>query len=257
MSSPPPLRLRFVLAAATVGAAVLAPTSPGRAEIINTTDANAVAAFQEGAEIESFDSAPLVGQSVSSYDGNQQCAAASQFSSRDGATFPTFHSGGASPNDPVGNPGTPICIAAPSGGIAGDVVSGANVAAPLVINTDVLWTGVDGVAFMEVIFPEEADRVGFWIPHGSVTLTLRDRTGSNLATGDVDVTGEEGSFIGIARDSADIAVAAMVAAGGATAFTIDDFTSVVPAPEPAAPLALAAGALVLGLAGRRRQAREV
>ena len=44
----------------------------------------------------------------------------------------------------------------------------------------------------------------------------------------------------------------LVGAGGATAFTIDDFTSVVPAPEPAAPLALAAGALVLGVAARRR-----
>lgn len=234
--------------------ALLAAGSPSEAEIIATTNAGDVAAFQTGADVESFDT--LVGQSVSSYDPGQECAPASQFSSRDGTSFPTFHSGGASPGDPVGNPGTPIGIVAPSGAIAGDVVSGANVAAPLVIFTDVLWSSPDGGAFMEVIFPEgeEVERVGFWVTHGTIQLFLRDRNGSNLTTGDTEVSGDAGFFIGIRRDTADIAVAALV--GGGNPFTFDDFTSAAPVPEASGPLALAAGALVLALAGRRGGSRR-
>ena len=226
----------------------LASAVPAAAEIISTTNTAAVATFSDGADVEHFDD--LQGTSLSNYGAGQTIDPASEFHTRDGAKYPTFHSGGASPSDPVGNPGSPIGIVAPSGGIAGDVVSGANVAAPLVIFTDEPWN----FGFMEVIFPQEVERVGFWITHGSVQLSLRDRSGNNLTTGDVEVTGDEGFFIGIKRDTADIAVAAMIAAGGGDAFAIDDFTSTaVPAPEASAPLLLTAGAAVLGLVGRRRR----
>ena len=117
----------------------------------------------------------VTGTALSSYAAGELILEASRFSSRGSATNPTFHSGGASPNDPVGNPGSPIGIITPSGAIGGDVESGENVAAPLVIFTDEPWND----AFMEVIFfPGNVERVGFWVTHGPVRLDLRDRSGT-------------------------------------------------------------------------------
>jgi hypothetical protein len=217
----------------------LAAPAPAEATILKTTNAGEVATFSQGMNVESFDD--LTGKALSSYASGQTIEAGSQFSSRDSATEPTFHSGGASPGDPVGNPGSPIGIVEPSGAIAGDVVSGSNVAAPLVINTEEPWN----FGFMEVIFfPGNVERVGFWITHGSVRLDLRDRTGSSLTTGDVEVTGSAGEFIGISRGTSDIADAALVVQGG-DAFTIDDFTYADSVPEPASALLLLVGAVAL------------
>ena len=227
-------------------AALLAGALPAQALILQTTNTSQVDAFIAGLNVEAFDN--LDGTALSSYATGQLIDISSRFSSRDAATSPTFHSGGASPNNPGGNPGTPIGIIEPSGAIQGDVVSGANVAAPLVINSDEPWNN----GFMEVIFfPGEVERVGFWITHGSVQLTLRDRQGSELATGDVTVTGNEGEFIGISRGASDIAVAALFASGG-DAFTIDDFAYPDSVPEPAGMLLLGAGSLALAGARRAR-----
>jgi hypothetical protein len=222
--------------------ALLAPSLPALATILQTTNDGEVQTFSAGMNVENFDDG-LTGAALSSYATGQQVPGASQFSSRDSATEPTFHSGGASPSDPVGNSGTPIGIIAPSGGISGDVESGPNVAAPLFINSDEPWNN----GFMEVIFfPGNVERVGFWITHGSVRLDLRDRTGSNLTTGDVTVTGNEGEFIGISRDgTSDIAVVALTVQGGGDAFTIDDFTYADSVPEPAQALLLLVGAVAL------------
>lgn len=190
---------------------------PSGAEILATTNKKQVERFQKGAEVEKFDDLPAA--PFSSYEPNQTIAEASTFSSHDGVTQPTFHSGGGSPNDPVGNPGTPIAIVDPAGAIEGDSVSGKNVAAPLVVGELTVWTS----GFLEVIFPAEVAKVGFWMTHGSVTLSLRDRNGAELTTGDFTTVANEGSFVGITRDSADIAVAALVP-NGVDAFTIDDFT---------------------------------
>ena len=206
---------------AVLGALGLAGKAP--AEVINTSNNNQVHAFQQGATIEKFDDLDAV--SLSSYAAGQTVPVADQFHTRDGATAPTFHSGGASPNDPIGNPGTPIGIVHPTGGISGDVKSSPNVAAPLVINDVIAWTNGVDKGFMEVIFPagSEVSKVGFWVTQGSVTLHLRDRSGSDLTTGDVTVTGDAGSFIGIDRGTADIAVAAVLP-NAVDAITIDDFT---------------------------------
>jgi hypothetical protein len=225
--------------------ALLAAAAPAGALIVNTSNAGEVADFQEGAEVEDFDD--LDGHPVQSYAAGQNVPAGSRFSTRNGNLFPTFHSGGASPNDPVGNPGTPIAIVSPAGPIVDDVVSGENVAAPVVILSDELWNG----GFMEVIFPNDINKVGLWVTHGSVTMFMRDRFGSNLTDGDVEVTGTAGSFIGIERPTADVSVAALIVQGG-DAYTFDDFTY---APEAPAPLGAAAGLLVLGLAGRFRAKR--
>ena len=175
------------------------------------------------------------------------CRPGNQFSSRNPSVFtsPFYNSGGASFNDPVGNPGTRIGIFAPSGAIAGDVRSGTHVAGPLATGSDEAF----GNGFMEVIFPTDMRLVGFWITHASspITMFLKDANNTNLTTGDFQVTGSEGQFIGIIRDSADVRG---VTIGFTKSFTIDDFTY-SGVPEPSAIGLVALGLLSL-IALRRR-----
>ena len=96
------------------------PTESSGLTLISS-DASAVAQFQTGATVESFDD--LAALTITTYDDGQTVPAANQFSSRNLVAFtsPFFNSGGASFNDPVGNPGTPIGIFDPDGAIAGEV----------------------------------------------------------------------------------------------------------------------------------------
>lgn len=226
--------------AALIGVAALRPT-PASGLTLVTSDPTAAAQFQSGATVEGFDD--LSALTITSYDDGQTVPAANQFSSRDLSAFtsPFFNSGGASFNDPVGNPGTKIGIFDPDGTIAGEVVSPNNVAGPLTTGTDNAFTN----GFMEVIFPANVIRVGFWITHGSnIQLILKDSNNTNLATGDVMVTGSAGQFIGIQRDSADVRGVTI----GFGAFALDDFTySSTPIPEPssAALVAIAGAALLV------------
>jgi hypothetical protein len=187
--------------------------------VVTTTDPSVVASFQAGATIENFDD--LAALTITSYSSGQTVPTANQFSSRNLISFtsPFYNSGGASFNDPVSNPGTPIGIFAPSGGIAGDVKSGTHVAGPLASGSDEAFNN----GFMEVIFPTDIQLVGFSITHASapITMFLKDSTNTNLSTGDFQVIGSEGEFIGIQRDSADIRG---ITIGFTESFTIDDFT---------------------------------
>jgi hypothetical protein len=187
--------------------------------VVKTTDPGVVASFQAGATIENFDD--LAALTITSYSSGQTVPTANQFSSRNLISFtsPFYNSGGASFNDPVSNPGTPIGIFAPSGGIAGDVKSGTHVAGPLATGSDEAFNN----GFMEVIFPTDIQLVGFSITHASapITMFLKDSTNTNLSTGDFQVIGSEGEFIGIQRDSADIRG---ITIGFTESFTIDDFT---------------------------------
>ena len=210
------------------------------AQIIMTSDPGQVASFQSGAVVENFDD--LTALPITSYASGQAVPSASQFSSRNLASFtdPFFNSGGASFNDPISNPGTPIGIFDPEDAIAGDVVSPNNVAGPLAIGSDQAFN----FGFMEVIFPTDVSRVGLWVTHGTLQLILKDTDNQNLATGDVTVTGSAGQFIGIQRDSADIGGVTM---GFPEAFTIDDFTfatTVIPEPANIFLAALGLGVLI-------------
>jgi hypothetical protein len=210
-----------------------------------TSDPSAAAAFQAGASVEGFDD--LAALTITSYDNGQIVPPANQFHSRNLVTFtsPFFNSGGASFNDPVGNPGVAIGIFDPDGAIAGDVQSPDHVAGPLV--GDGSGEAFNN-GFMEVIFPADMVRVGLWVTHGTITLFLKDSNNSNLATGDFQVTGSAGQFIGIQRDAADVRG---VTIGFDQAFTIDDFTySTTVIPEPSTALLLVLGATLLG--ARRR-----
>jgi hypothetical protein len=219
------------------------PTESSGLSLVTSNPAEA-AAFQTGATIENFDD--LSALTITSYNV-QAVPAGNRFSSRNLAAFtsPFFNSGGASFNDPVGNPGTPIGIFDPSDAIAGDVQSPNSVAGPL--TGDGSFEAFNN-GFMEVIFPADVLRVGFWVTQGSITMFLKDSTNTNLATGDVQVSGSTGQFIGIQRDTADVRG---VTIGFTQAFTIDDFTyASTPIPEPSSSLLIAMG--LTALVGWRR-----
>jgi hypothetical protein len=234
----------------TVFAAFLLHDS--NALVVKTTDPGVVASFQAGATIENFDD--LAALTITSYSSGQTVPTANQFSSRNLLSFtsPFYNSGGASFNDPVNNPGTPIGIFAPSGGIAGNVKSGTNVAGPLATGSDEAFNN----GFMEVIFPADIQLVGFWITHASapITMILKDSTNTNLSTGDFQVTGSEGQFIGIQRDSPDVRG---ITIGFTESFTIDDFTfsaATTTVPDTGATFALLFVSLI-GLTAVRRHYR--
>jgi hypothetical protein len=235
---------------ALIAAFVAVHASASFALVIQTTDAGQAAAFQAGATIENFDNLPALG--ITSYASGQTVPAADQFSSRNLVTFtsPFFNSGGASFNNPIGNPGTRIGIFDPNGAIAADFKSPNNVAGPLAGGTDQAF----GNGFMEVIFPADVRRVGLWVTHGTFTLILKDATNTNL-TGDFQVTGSAGQFVGIQRDTADVRGVTM---GFPESFTFDDFTyatTAIPEPSSIFPAALGLAALFSfrRMANRRRE----
>ena len=232
-----------------IAAVVTVHASAAWALVIVTTDPAQAAAFQSGATIENFDNLPAL--TITSYASGQTVPAADQFSSRNLVTFtaPFFNSGGASFNDPIGNPGTRIGIFDPDGPIAADVRSPNNVAGPLATGTNLAF----GNGFMEVIFPADMRRVGMWVTHGTITVFLKDSTNTNLSTGDAQVTGSAGQFIGVARDTADVRGLTI---GFPESFTFDDFTfATTPVPEPASTFVAALGLGAL-LARRRAAARS-
>ena len=218
------------------------------AVVVITTDPAVVASFQAGATIENFDN--LAALTITSYSSGQTVPTADQFSSRNLSSFtsPFYNSGGASFNNPVSNPGTPIGIFAPSGGISGDVKSGTHVAGPLATGSDQAFN----FGFMEVIFPSDMQTVGFWITHASASITmfLKDSNNTNLTTGDFQVTGSEDQFIGIIRNSPDVRG---ITIGFTESFTIDDFTfkATAPIPEPSTTGLVALGLLCLITLRRR------
>jgi hypothetical protein len=219
--------------------------------VVQTTNAAQAAAFQAGATIENFDN--LSALAITSYANGQTVPSGNQFSSRNLATFtsPFFNSGGASFDNPVGNPGTKIGIFDPGGAIAADFKSPNNVAGPLAGGTDQAF----GNGFMEVIFPTDMRRVGLWVTHGTFTIFLKDSTNTNLTTGDVSVTGTAGQFIGIERPTADIRGLTI---GFPESFTFDDFTyATTPVPEPAGILAAILGCATLTSCRSRKRKSSV
>jgi hypothetical protein len=233
--------------------------SGAQAVVLKTGNVTQINAFKGGATVETFDSiAGITAVPITSYNALDISGTSALFTKNPaGAAY--FNSGGATFSDPASNPGTPIGIAAPSGGIAGDVFSGKNVAGPLgvVAPPEVLF---DVGAFMEVIFPTAVSKVGLFVTHGSIQLILKDLNNSNIATGDASGTAVAGEFLGIDRGVADIRGVTILGSG---AFTIDDFTyggkggSAPGVPEPGVGLcSVLAFAGLLGFAGKRAQSRR-
>ncbi|MGH7958215.1 MAG: hypothetical protein ACREH8_14575 [Opitutaceae bacterium] len=187
---------------------------------INTSNAGDIAAFQSGATIESFDSG-LTGLAITSHAA-VSVPVGSQFNSRNisDPNTPEFNSGGATFTNPAANPGTPVGVFNPEGGIAAEVKSQTNVIGPLVVGTDQAF----GSGFMEVIFQNPVSKVGFQATHGALVLFLKDINNSNLSGIDSSVNGTIGNFIGIERSAADIGGVTILSTNSNDSFTLDDFT---------------------------------
>lgn len=217
------------LTAAVVAFATAATAS---ALTINTSNLADIAAFQAGATVESFD-AGLTGLVITSYNP-VNVPAANQFSSRNlnDPNTPAFNSGGATFANPASNPGTPVGVFNPEGGIATEVASQTNVIGPLEVGSDLSF----GVGFMEVIFQNPVSKVGFQVTHGGLNLILKDVNNTNLMGVDSSVNGTMGNFIGISRGAADIGGVTILSTVSGGSFTLDDFTfGGTSAPPPSVP----------------------
>jgi hypothetical protein len=208
-----------------VATGILGFAAAGHAATINTNNAAAITAFQAGATIETFD-AGLTGLVITAYTP-VAVPAGSQFFSRNlsDPNVPSFNSGGASFNNPVSNPGTPVGVFNPEGGIAADVVSQTNVIGPMGLDIGQgPGLGLLPGAFMEVRFVNPVSTVGFQVTFGSLQLILKDVTNTNLLAPDASVNGTAGNFIGISRATADIGGATILSTATGASFTLDNFT---------------------------------
>ena len=206
---------------ALIGLVLLATASSAHAATINTNDTAVYDAFAVGATVQTFESTGLTPLALSSYTNAANSSTAVLATAQLGGQIAGlhFHSGGASPGDPVGNPGTPTALLQLQGAIAGDAHSASNVVGSLEINTE----NLDLDQFLEIIFTGGVlqDRVGVWLNPGlgNVTFSAFDSTGTPLES----VTGTAGNFVGIDRAANEIRVVSIVNQGG-TGFTIDDLT---------------------------------
>jgi len=203
---------------AVIGSALGIVSAVQAAIISNPTD---IANFKSGAIVENFDN--LTALSVSSYTPVQTTLT---FSTRDKDNAPTYDTGGATPTNPASNPGAPVAVLAPTGGIAGDVASPNNVIGPALPAdfgnpTQGPHTAL-GINFMEVAMPagKDAIQIGLFVTHGTVLVQVQD---DNLQTLESQVV-TAGNYVGFTRASADIRNVSIVGqlVGGVP--TIDDFT---------------------------------
>jgi hypothetical protein len=257
----PKIYRRFA-ACAALGLGVATQAAP-----LNTTDSTTIANFEQGATVETFDNiAGVTAVSITDYTPVDLSGfPAAQFN-KDAAPGQSafYNSGSASFGNPSGNPGDPIGIAAPTGGILGNKFSGANVAGPTGSPGDpthTLFKTDPPAAFMEVIFPSLVSKVGLFVASGELRLILKDSNNNNLATGDFETTATAGHYIGLERAGADVGGVTIEAFGQAATFSIDDFTYLVGtsdnnnnntgAPDGGSTFGLALGAMSLIVGGKR------
>jgi len=205
---------RFALASFALAAAAAM-----QASTINTSNPAQISNFQNGATVENFDS--LTALEITSY-ATVTVPAANQFNSRDinNPNVPEFNSGGATFTDPKSNPGTPVGVFDPQGGIASDVTSQQNVIGPLIVGTDQSF----GTGFMEVIFKNPVSKIGLEVTHGSLVVFLKDVNNSNLSGSDATLNGTAGNFVGSDRGVNEIGGLTILSTSQNDTFTLDDFT---------------------------------
>lgn len=234
-----------------VGLCLLSSTAA--AAPINTNDVNVYNAFAAGATLVDFSNvAGLTPFPLDSYvnaaNSTTTVPASAQLSGQVPGVF--FHSGGASFNNPVGNPGTPVALLQLGGAIAGDARSATNVIGSLEINTQTL--DIDN--FVEIIFlGGDVNRAGVWLNPslGDVLISAFDNTGQSLES----VAGTAGNFAGFLRATNDIRFISIVTLTTGTGFTADDLTygrvgTTTPVDAPPILLLLVAALAALAWSGR-------
>lgn len=233
--------LAFACAAAACGLS--------QAVVISTIDTGTIATFQSGISVFDFESVPTrTPAAITSYtQGDALDAASFVFDQIPGAQFSV--GGMVGTNMPA--------LFELGGGLAGDAQSGDTVLGPVSFE---FTTNFGPGAFIEVFFPVKVSKVGFWLNPslGDVLLVAAD---TNFAFSGLPETTLEsgnvtaGQFVGIERASADIGGFKII--GGASAFTVDDFsfgatTGTPPIPEPGTWALLLTGLAALGMRLSRR-----
>lgn len=210
------------------------------ASVLVTRDAAAIAAFQQGLTVLDFEgSAPLgrTPQTITNYQLDVAVdPAAFLFDQAAGVQFSV--GGMVGVNAPA--------IYRLSGGLVGrDAASGSNVLGTVDFGFS---TDFAHGAFMEIFFPAEVSRVGFWVNQQLDFVSLV-ALNTNFAFSGLDEEiletgiGSPGFFVGIERASADIG-GFKIFGRGAEGFTIDDFSyggGGAPIPEPGTLALLMAG----------------
>lgn len=251
---------------ALVAVVVALAWSDALAVTINTSNVASAdyIAFTTGATVQNFESVSgLTPLSITAYTNGTPVPPNAQMHGQIPNLF--FHSGGANPNNPVANPGTPVGLLTLAGGIAGNAHSGTNVVAPLQIMTDPTSPAVLGLAagnFLEIIFSSPVNRAGVWLNPalGNVTFNALDASLSGITGG--STTGNAGNFVGVSLPTDSIKVVSIIATQ-ASGFTIDDLTfgtagAATPnaIPEPSTLLLLGPIVLALVLIQRRALCRS-
>jgi hypothetical protein len=197
--------------------------------LVTTSDA-AITAFQSGATVYDLEGLPAVGVDAldATLEGLIPLAGSTIYKIGGGH----FHSGGASFNNLVGNPGAPSVVGELDPTIrAGNVRSGSHVLLP----THAIDAGdpstatlcADGACFFEIEFVSPIAKFGGWIGGGNATVFVKDRI--KLADGTDDTTQLEffnvkaGEFFGVTSALTNIDSITIFANGSPT-FLLDDIT---------------------------------
>jgi hypothetical protein len=237
------------------------------ADVIVTTDPNVAAQFQQGLTTVDFENlSGITPQTITSYtSGAAVSSSALLFTLPPNSQQPDVEmtAGGM-----VGVNGAVVYQL--SGGIAGDAHSGTNVLGAEVSSLDgptQLVTDFDSGAQLEMFFPHDVSKVGFWLNPSLGNVEVLAET-TNFAFShdpnemllDSQNPLKPGEFIGISDATADIGGLKIL---GLTdkGFTIDDFsyggTGTTATPEPSLHF-LAGGGLfgMIGIAALRRRRKK-
>jgi len=220
-----------------------------RGDIIDTSTAADVSAFQSGATVVDFEGiSGRTPQTITAYTSGDPVSPDSFiFDQISGVKFSV--GGAPGTNEPA--------LYQVSGAIAGDAKSPDTVLGPVDFD---FTTKFNSNALIEIFFPTKVSKVGFWLNPslGNVLLIAAD---TNFAFSGISENqlesgnGTAGNFVGIERPTADIGGFKIIALG-ANGFTVDDFTfggasTTTPVPEPGTLALLGTGLFMLALRLRR------
>lgn len=231
-----------------VAIALLLPLRAAAVSTVNEASlADVLSLFGAGAVVQDFEG--LAGVATSVLQTDVPIAAAHQLS-KPGSGLPEvqsvtglhFHSGAGTFG---GDPGTPVAVLALEGALAGTASSGANVAAPLQVGTDLSCLAAG--CFLEVFFDDPVIDVALW---SSSPVSIYGQTYGGDVLDLATATGDGGAFVGLRRDVPEIERLVVIAIGP-QGFVIDDLVYAVPEPSTLGLVTLGC----LALAARRERRR--